>query len=204
MNRPFGIAAWVLAALSALGAPAATPVAPTLEQIRAASVRGIVQGKTVKLKDGKYEGAPFVRGGTERPTVALVERYSSTGNLDDTPAEERVVLLTQSSGGSGANLFLAVFGMRGGSVRNLATVLVGDRTQPSMLAIGGGMIFLDVVEAGPGDAACCPTQPARKTYRYGRHGLEPVTGVSSLPLPGRSAVSLSAVSEFRSTVRRPC
>jgi hypothetical protein len=177
MSRHIGIWIGLLLALAGPCASAAPPAAPTIEQIRGAKVRGVPKGKTVRLKNGRYEGAPFVRGGDERPRVELLERFSATGSLDEAAGEERVVLLTQSSGGTGANLYLAVFVLRGDKAENVSSILVGDRTQPSMLSIGGGMIFLDVVEAGPGDAACCPTQPARKTYRLGRHGLEPVTGV---------------------------
>jgi hypothetical protein len=171
------VRAWIVLVLSWLGASAVVagePAAPTLDQIRGAKVRGIVDGKTVKLRNGIYEGAPFVRGGAERPRVELLDTFTATGNLDDTPAEERVVLLTQSTGGSGVNLYLAVFGLRGKRAENLGTVLVGDRTRPSMLTIGGGMIFVDVVETGPGDASCCPTHPARKSYRLRDDGLSAI------------------------------
>jgi len=156
MNRRGLIAGCLFAGFTGLGAWAAAPAAPTLEQIQNAKVRGVLDGKSVRLKGGRYEGAPFVRGGAERPRVTLLDRFTATGNVDETPVEERMVLLSQSSGGTGVNLYLGVFGMRGGTAENLDTVLVGDRAQPNMLAIGGGMIFLDFVEAGPGDA------PARR------------------------------------------
>jgi len=175
-----------LLALAGFGA-LAQPAAPTQEQVRNANVRGIVKGKIIKLSGGTYEGAPFVHGGAERPRVTLLDGFSATGNLDASPEVERVVLLTQSSGGSGVNVFLAVFVMRGERVANLSTVLVGDEAQPSALTIGGGMIFLDIMEAGPGDAACCPTRQVRKTYRLGNRGLEPVTGVSSIAVPRQAA-----------------
>ena len=162
----------------------APSAAPTFEQLSCAKVRGIYGGKTIQLKDGVYEGEPFVAGGASRPRVMLLGRLTATANLDNQPGDERVALLAESSGGSGENIFLAVFGEQDGNVVNLGTALVGDRVRLRRLDIDGRTMLLDVVEAGPGEPMCCPTQLARTSYRLEPERLQlvaaDVTGVLSL------------------------
>jgi len=73
-------------------------------------------------------------------------------------------VLGASTGGSGEFVHVAVFGIRDGALANLGTAPVGDRSQLQTLWLERGKILMDVIEAGPNDAACCPTQVARKTY----------------------------------------
>jgi heat shock protein HslJ len=56
--------------------------------------------------------------------------------------------------------------MRDGKLENLSTAPVGDRTKLQNLWLQGGKVVMDVVEAGPSDAACCPTQLSRKTFAF--------------------------------------
>ena len=37
---------------------------------------------TITLRDGRWEGEPFIKGGASRPAVGLVEDFSLTGDLD--------------------------------------------------------------------------------------------------------------------------
>ena len=57
-----------------------------------------------------------------------------------------------------------MFGVRDGQLVNLGTAEVGDRVKLRTLWLEKGKAIMDVVEAGPKDPACCPTQLARKTY----------------------------------------
>jgi heat shock protein HslJ len=125
----------------------------------------------VRLTDGRYEGEPFVAGGASRPTVTLVERLSLEGDLDGDGQPERVLLLSENSGGSGVNLYLAVVTLRGGMAVNTGTAFVGNRVQVRDLEIVDRAIVLDVVQAGPADAMCCPTQMAQRRYKLGAGGL---------------------------------
>ena len=52
-----------------------------------------------------------------------------------------------------------------GAVTNLATGLVGDRIQVKNGSISDGRITLDLIETGPGDAACCPTRKTLSEWR---------------------------------------
>jgi len=164
-------------------------VAPTMDQIISATYPGIFD-EPVALRDGIYEGQPFVEGGVARPRLLLWRDLVAFGQLDDVPGDDAAVLLSASSGGSGERVYLGAVAAdaSGATVRD--TILVGDRTKVRALELvsptttgekGTGTnetagstapssIVLAVVEAGPRDPACCPTQLARKQYRLSHAG----------------------------------
>ena len=119
----------------------------------------------VTLAEGRYLGAPYVPDGAARPKLTLAERPQLRGDLDGNGSEEVAVLLIEQSGGSGERLYLAVAGRAGAEARNLATRLVGDRVQVRAFHLEGDLLVLDLVAAGPGDAACCPSRKLRNSYR---------------------------------------
>jgi heat shock protein HslJ len=148
------------------GAPAAQPgppPTPTLEQLRTASVSGVFE-QPVTLAGGRYQGPPYEAGGASRPALILWEPAVHFGNLAGAEGQEAVALLSATTGGSGEMLYVAAFGVRDGALVNLGTAQVGDRTQAQSVWLEKGRVVMDVVEAGPNDAACCPTQVARKTF----------------------------------------
>lgn len=158
-----GLAVWVCAALALASA---SPQAPSLDEIANAAVIDIADAGTVRLHDGTFEGAPYVDGGASRPVVVLWRELSVRGDLDGVAGEERAVLLSAMNGGSGERIYLAVFA-RGadGQIRNIATVLVGDRVKLRALALDSVTLVLDLVEPAPGEATCCGTRLARRSYR---------------------------------------
>lgn len=117
------------------------------------------------LRDGAYEGQPYVEGGAGHPAVRLIEPMNASGELDGAPGEEVVALLAETSGGSGERIHLAVFHPRDAALVNVATADVGDRVKLRRLTIEGDSIVLDVVQAGPKEPMCCGTQLARKTFK---------------------------------------
>jgi heat shock protein HslJ len=143
--------------------PPGPPPAPTMEQLKGATVSGVFE-QPVTLADGKYDGPPVAEGGASHPTMMLWDSAVAFGDMDGSPGNEAVAMLSSNSGGSGEQVYVAVFGIRDGNLENLGTALVGDRTKLQNLWLQGGKVVMDVVEAGPSDAACCPTQLARKTY----------------------------------------
>ena len=155
----------------AAAAPAGPPPTPTLEQLKVATVSGVFE-QAVTLADGKYDGPPPAEGGASHPTLALWEPAVAFGDLDGAAGNEAVAMLSSNSGGSGEFVYVAVFGIRDGKLENLGTAAVGDRTKLQNLWLQGGKVVMDVVEAGPSDAACCPTQLARKTYVLEGGGLK--------------------------------
>jgi heat shock protein HslJ len=144
-------------------APAGPPPTPTLEQIKGATISGVFD-QAITFANGKYEGQPVEPGAASRPTAMLWEPMVVFGNVDGSPGNEAVVLLSSNGGGSGEFVYVAVLGVRDGKLVNLGTAQVGDRAKVRNVWLEQGRIVMDLVEAGPKDPACCPTQMARKTY----------------------------------------
>jgi heat shock protein HslJ len=142
----------------------------TLQDVANLSYDGIYE-EPVPLQDGRWEGEPFVPEGAARPSVRLVDRLWRQGDVNGDGRDEAVVLLAESSGGSGSYLYIAAVGRRDDGLVNLGTALVGDRVQVRALRIGADQVELDVVQAGPRDAACCPTQKATRAWQLRPEGL---------------------------------
>ncbi len=157
--------------------------APSPEELANCSYQGIYDD-AVQLENGSFEGEPFVPGGASRPSVRLVRDFRLTGDLDGDGQDEAVVLLAESSGGTGTNYYLAAVGRRDGSTMNLGTALVGDRVQVMDARVIKERVVLDVVQAGPKDPMCCPSQKATRSWSFTASGFaesEPrFTGTFSL------------------------
>jgi heat shock protein HslJ len=153
--------------------------------VRNATITGVYE-RPVTLAGGRYEGLPFAAGGASRPTLAVVGDLVALGDLDGAAGDEAAVVLAENSGGSGEMVYLSAIALRGGTAVSVATVAVGDRTRIVSFGLGGRQILLEVVEGGPGDPACCPTQVARKTYALEdgalRLRLSEIEGTLSLAL----------------------
>lgn len=109
------------------------------------------------LEDGAYEGEPIVPGGAARQRVVLIPELASAN----------VVFLAESSGGTGGNLFLAAVENGGGNA-----VLLGDRVHVRSVHVKDGRVRVRVLQAGPGDAMCCPGELAIREFAFGPGGLE--------------------------------
>jgi heat shock protein HslJ len=178
---------------AAAPAVAGPPPTPTLEQLRAAAVSGVFE-QPVSLAGGRYEGPPYEAGAASRPGLVLWEPAVRFGDVDGAEGSEAVALLSATTGGSGEIVHVAVFGVRDGALANLGTAPVGDRTKVQSLWLEKGKIVMDVIEVGPGDAACCPTQVARKTYGLEAGALKQlsseVRGVLALSMLGANEWTL--------------
>jgi len=165
------------------GSLAGETAAPSLEELASATYTGIFDD-AITLDEGRWEGEPFVEGGASRPSAGLVDDFFLTADFDDDGREETTVLLWESLGGSGTRLYLAVAGRRHRNIVNLGTVLVGDRVQVRGGRIADGRIELDVVQVGPEDAMCCPSQLATRRWALGEgdlvEGEATITGALSL------------------------
>ena len=162
----------VVAGLVALIAAAIVPSAvsaafcrlndpPVLRNIE---YRGI-HDNAVTLRDGVYEGEPFVPGGASRPRVELLDMPPVLHDLDGDGIVEVTILLAESSGGSGVFTWLAVVACRDGQAVNIGTIGLGDRVMIRSMAGQEGAIVVEFVAAGPGEPLCCPTRKVRNRYR---------------------------------------
>jgi heat shock protein HslJ len=176
---------FIAAAAAVLGAFAATPAgaAPTPEQLGNIAYTGIFE-HAVTLKNGHWVGEPFVAGGRSRPAVGLIDDFILTGDLNGDGKDEAVVLLWENTGGSATYKYIAVTSMRDDKPYTLDTALIGERVQVRAGRIVGNRIELDVVQQGPRDAACCPSQTATRYWDLDASGLHVnpsrITGTLSL------------------------
>ena len=150
--------------------------APSSDELDNATYSGVFD-EPVTLAGGRWEGSPFVEGGASRPSAGLVDDFVLTGDVDGDGREDAVVLLFENSGGSGTRTYVAAMGRAGGAIVNLGTALVGDRVQIKNGFIADGLITLDLVQAGPGEAACCPTQKTLAGWRVADGGLTAIESV---------------------------
>ena len=171
--------------------PPGPPPTPTLEQIKSATVVGVFD-QAVTLADGVYEGAPAEPGAASRPRLVLWQPTFQTGDVDGEMGSEAIVLLSSTGGGSGEFVYVAVFGVRDGALANLGTAPVGDRTRLQNLWLERGKVVMDVIEAGPNDPACCPTQITRKTFGMDGGALKQL----SSEVRGVLAVSMLSANEW--------
>jgi len=178
-------------AAAAPAAPAGPPPTPTIDQLRAATVSGVFE-QPVTLAGGRYEGPPYEAGGASRPGLMLWEPSVHYGDVDGTAGSEAVALLSATTGGSGEMVYLAAFGVRDGALVSLGTVPVGDRTRVQSVWLEQGKVIMDAVEIGPDDAACCPTQVARKTFGMEGGALKQL----SSEVRGVLALSMLAANEW--------
>jgi heat shock protein HslJ len=150
---------------------AAKPAAPTREQLLGATVTGVFEAP-VTLVSGLYEGPPAEAGAASKPTLKLWDSTIQFVDVDGVPPEEGVALLTAGEGGTGTYSHLGVFSVRDGKAATLGTVPLGDRVQLFRLWHEPGKVLLDIVEPGPGDPSCCPTQLSRKTVGWKDNRLQ--------------------------------
>lgn len=150
-------------------------VPPSLDELAGATYRGLGEPPgPVTLVDGRWEGEPAVPGAASRPVVVLVKDFRLTGDLDGGGADEAVVGLSRSSGGSGTFDYLAVVGRRNGGLDNVATAPLGNRVQVRAARVEERRLVVDLVQAGARDAMCCPGELVRKTFALRGGTLEEV------------------------------
>jgi heat shock protein HslJ len=63
---------------------------------------------------------------------------------------------------------------RDGGVVNIGTALIGDRVQLRAGRVVDRRIELDLVQQGPDDAACCPTETVTRVWEMAEDGLQEV------------------------------
>ncbi|MGY6277262.1 hypothetical protein [Methylomonas sp. MgM2] len=119
----------------------------------------------VTLRAGQYEGLPFVPGGQSRPQLRLWPELLASADLDGQGSEEKLGLISETSGGSGERVYLIVGAERNGEYRALAPALLGDRVKVRSMEVRDRQILLQIVEAGPEQALCCGTQLSQLNWQ---------------------------------------
>jgi hypothetical protein len=115
--------------------------------------------RTVTLINGNYsEGS-----GSNIFSVQFLDVYG-LGDLNGDGKDDAAILLAESSGGSGVfESFIAIIN-QDGIPHQESQVMLGDRVKINSLDITSGVIHLDMVNHGPTDPMCCPSQAQNQDY----------------------------------------
>ncbi len=152
-----------MANLMGMTSPGPAPAGLAPGDLMNATYQGLYP-EPVTLTDGAYEGEPFVEGGASRPTVTFIDSPIAYGDVTGDGQAEAVVLLAENSGGSGTFVYMAVLANQDGRPVNLATTLLGDRAQVDSMTVENNQVVVDMVQAGPDDPMCCPSQQVIKRF----------------------------------------
>ncbi len=123
-------------------------------------------GKTVPLKDGKYEsgqGSDYI--------LAVLSEVIAFGDLNGDGLKDAAVILSENMGGSGSFESLVVVLNEKGQPVQGASASLGDRVQVKTITAEGDRLTLDMLVHGPNDPLCCPSQPHKQTYTLTSKGL---------------------------------
>ncbi len=117
-----------------------------------------------------------------RPDIGLIDNFRLHGDLNGDGTEELVIAVWHAPGGSGMFIYLMVLDTNDKGIFG-QPIFVGDRVQIRGGEILNNQLSIDVIQTGPNDPACCPTQKATRSWRLddkGRFVEQPMTVTGSL------------------------
>jgi heat shock protein HslJ/LysM repeat protein len=119
------------------------------------------QDGTAPLTNGEYSesAAPNSAGKTK---VIMLTEQTTYGQLNG--QDVAAVILVTSTSGSGRFYDLHVMANQNGQPTEVANTMLGDRVQIISSNIENNGIVVDIVQAGPNDPLCCPSQQTIKTF----------------------------------------
>lgn len=158
----------------------------TSDGLETATISGIYENP-IKLKEGRYVGEPFVPGGASRPTVTLLPEPRARADVDADGNSEWLVVLAESSGGSGTFLYLAVVKEDGRRFRSIATALIGDRVRPQRVSADGAQVRVDLSATDPDEFSCCPIGLRSLYWQWDDDKLKPVVRLAGRLVYGHEA-----------------
>lgn len=115
---------------------------------------------SVTLENGRFS-EPIAPGSATEIKVQ-VTRHLAYGELNGQPAA--AIVLVSDPGGSGTFYDLYMMVSQNDQPVSLASTMLGDRVQINSIAVEDNQIVVDMVQAGPDDPLCCPSQQVIKTF----------------------------------------
>jgi heat shock protein HslJ len=160
----------VVAALADLAAQAPAGLSPQ-ELANATYKSQYTISPTVTLQNGRYSEP--VAPGSATETVIRMTRHLAYGDMNGQPSA--AVVLVTDPGGSGTFYDLHLMFAPQGQAVNPATAFLGDRVQINSIKIENSLIVVDMVQAGPNDPLCCPSQHVIKSFSWEKDNLVEVS-----------------------------
>jgi hypothetical protein len=113
----------------------------------------IIEGEEFKLEGGKNE-KEVAPGAASRTRTAVWSGEPQYGDLDADGANDAVIILTQSHGGSGTFYYIAAALKDRKTNKYVGTngVLLGDRIAPQNFVIEKGTVIVNYADRNPGEA----------------------------------------------------
>lgn len=115
---------------------------------------------TVTLESGRFS-EPVAPGSATEIKVNIT-RHLAYGELNGTPSA--AIVLVSDPGGSGTFYDLHVMVSQNGQPVSVASTMLGNRVDINSIAVENNQIVVDMVQAGPDDPLCCPSQQVIKTF----------------------------------------
>ena len=156
--------------------PTSAPEAPTqtptpaglhIDQLRNTSYRFTDMPDTpVQLTDGVQPRDVNDPAGADYRVAGIVEggEAIALGDLDGDGAGDAAVILTADPDGTGVFYHLFIMLSNAGEPSQAVEAFLGDRVALHEVSIANNEVTVRMDVAGPGDGACCPSQPS--VWRY--------------------------------------
>lgn len=121
----------------------------------------VTQSGVAPLVDGAYREKVDPDAASE--TIVAITDHVASGQLSNGQEAVAVILVT-TTGGTGTFYSLHLIQEIDGELVNTAAIFLGDRVDITNLVFVGGEVLVEMVNQGPDDPMCCPTQQVVNTY----------------------------------------
>lgn len=132
----------------------------TVQKLRNSVYLALNSQKTIQLTEGDFSTTDE----NGMYSVMMLPQLA-IGDLNEDQIDDAVILLAESSGGTGIFVSMVVIVSQGGTFVQLGSVAIDDRPIINNLVIMDGEIKLEAVIHGINDAMASPTFSVKQTYR---------------------------------------
>lgn len=165
---------------SAFITPAISTQAPPMSGISAEDVKNAPYElgmpnipRTVELVNGMYKDEI----GQADSALVEVTDFLALGDIDGDGVNEAAAIVSETYGGSGVFIFLAIYFYENDAAVFRTSVFIDDRAVIDGIAIENNEVWLDVTvhgmdEQGVPEAMCCPTLRTTRHYRLINNQLD--------------------------------
>ncbi len=118
------------------------------------------KGAAVQLNDGRYEKSEPV----EERFYVFATNSVAFGDFDGDGTKDAAIVIASGAGGSGIFEDLVLVRNMSGTPAPTPGFFLGDRVKVNGIRVSNGEIAVDLIQQGPNDPMCCPTEYATRTF----------------------------------------